>query len=47
MPTFLLEALTAKLISVVVKLISRKYFSNDNKFSSCSRDGNKQQMGTW
>ena len=30
MPTFLLEALTATLISVVVKLISRKFFSNDN-----------------
>ena len=30
MPTFLLEALTATVISVVVKLISRKFFSNDN-----------------
>ena len=30
MPTFLLEALTATVISFVVKLISRKFFSNDN-----------------
>ena len=28
--TFLLEALTATVISIVVKLISRKYFTNDN-----------------
>ena len=28
--TFLLEALTATVISIVVKLISRKYFTYDN-----------------
>ena len=30
MPTFLLEALTATVISIVVELISRKYFTHDN-----------------
>ena len=30
MTTFLLEALTATVISIVVKLISRTYFNNNN-----------------